>query len=107
MLTDADLDRIAKNHVAGRHSAECAAARLFALEDPAGLYFSVSNLHGHEFDLIPGDPGFFVYRHDGTIRQFDLGDFVSSHRKPPGDPADQRLVQAVLRTMVREWKKPD
>jgi hypothetical protein len=97
-LSDADIDRIARDYVSRRYDTRLLPLRKFHLRDPDGVFFGLADPHSQRPESAAGafgDAGFFIYRRDGTIRQFDPGDFVPGSRNPPGDAIDQRLVAAV------------
>ena len=104
-LTDETIDRIAQDHVFRRYAGRFVPERLFLLDDPDGAFFAVSAppSERHQRRLLDngvfGDTGFFIHRHDGTIRQFDPGDFLPAFRQPSDDPADRKLVAAVLNAL--------
>jgi len=93
MLTDPELDEIASAHAntfiprrSGLHTV--VAERRFALDDPAGVYFTIGTAPDDGF--VVGTWGFFVYRETGIVRDIGSGELFD---RPPilRDAVDPRF----------------
>lgn len=101
MLTDNELDAIAKAHATegSRLSHELVetghqivVVREFALDEPAGVYYTETIEPHNEDVVLLGGAGFFVYRNSGIIHVFGSGEFhdvagTLTRKKPLDTPS--------------------
>src|SRR5437879_10633759 len=104
MLTDHDIDDLARTYVRKRYGPvlpgieplwERQIIKHFDLEDPPGAYFTVamppkdpgkSGSSAFPGDVLVGDGGFFIDRCTGTARHFGSGELVHASSIVSGRP---------------------
>lgn len=109
MLSDDELDAIAEAHATegSRRSLELVGTghrvvvvREFALDEPAGVYYTERLEPADEEVILLGGAGFFVFRNSGIIRVFGSGEFYRlAGPLTPDQPAD---TPAVVRSLLKK-----
>lgn len=108
MLTDQEIEAIATAYVqsteaemqkeSSRSSLKLRLVKHFALDEPAGTYFTYEPTTG---ERLCGPGGFFVERTLGRVTSFGSGEFLQAARELNAASMKMGFEQAVVTEMLR------